>query len=125
MSVGTHILKLSTVMKMKANKKQARPHYFGKGTRAFCQVCDRPFSRLWIHSTFYICAECLDYPLPLANGWRPMSEAPKDGTTFLATTGSRVWDAAWYAWQEVWVTDRSTVIHEDLVGWQPFPDPQV
>lgn len=74
---------------------------------------------------------------PQAAGWRPISEAPRDGTRILVTNGFGVWFAEWrpvapsgFRFADPWF---STMLNHNHISekhrhkapthWQPLPEP--
>ena len=73
-------------------------------------------------------ADCSALSAHEAQGWRPIAEAPKDGTRIIVTNGTRVETARWldnrhgkYAWAG-WHFG-SLVPAMTPNAWQPLPPP--
>src|SRR5688572_26449094 len=55
-----------------------------------------------------------------ASRWRPISEAPKDGTHFIVPGGTAYWNAG----LQLWISDQANrAIQWDVKVWMPLPSP--
>lgn len=55
-----------------------------------------------------------------AGGWRPIAEAPRDGTHFIVPGGTAYWNAG----LKLWISDQANrAIQWDVKVWMPLPSP--